>query len=70
MNEYVIPNTTKMKMVDHASITFVDPFSDIEGRIDRLNKDVDRTINALRVNVIKKKRKFRVRHCKLYYGRI
>lgn len=70
MNEYVISNTTKMKMVDHASITFADPFSDIEGRIDRLNKDVDRTINALRVNVIKKKSKFRNKHYKFYYGRI
>lgn len=69
MNEYVIPNTTKMKMVDHASITFADPFSDIEERIDRLNKDVDRTINAIRVNVIKKKRKFRDKRYKFYYER-
>ena len=65
MDGYVISN----KMVDHASIALADTFSDIEERISKLDKDVDKTIRAIKVNIINKKKKFRVRRYKSYYGR-
>lgn len=65
MEQYVISNS-QIKMVD-VDITALDPFINIEERITKLDNSVNKTIRA---NMINKKKKFRVRRYKSYYGRI
>ena len=51
-------------------VTLLNPIEDIEERINKLDKEVNKTIRAIRANMINKRKKFRIKHCKSYYGRI